>query len=424
MKQSFVLILFFLTISHVYSQDKLKSKIYLTNSIDQERKDESFVIKRSDLGADKSNLIPAILGRNGVFIPFQLDDMDRDGKWDELAFVYTLGKKEKIFLNIRWVTKNELPTFPVRTNIRYGKMTSPGKIEELSSDFRTPKDLFGGKAYPYQMDGIAWENDLIGFRHYFDGRNNRDIYGKRVSTMVLDTVGIGMDGHPANNYQSLSTWGRDILNLSGSFGLGGLAIMSVDTIIQLGDIKNGRKENVDSTYYQLVTEGPVRSVFQIKYKGWNINGEKNDILQTITIWAGKHGYENMISAENIPKGYSLFTGIVRSLNKKELVEKRNGNFSLMMTHDKQTTQPLNYLGMALVIPKSNFTEIFNTPDVGDNIKSTWCAKLKLDKKHSIKFDVYAGWELQDASFSDRKYFIKYIENESSKKNSPIKVSIK
>lgn len=424
MKQSFILILFFLTISLAYSQGKLKSKIYLINTIDQERIDESFVVKRSDLGANKSKLMPVILDRNENHVPFQLDDMDGDGEWDELAFVYTLGKREKASLNLEWVTPSMLPTFPTRTNVRYGKMTSPGYIEELTSDYRTPKDLFSSKTYPYQMDGIAWENDLIGFRHYFDGRNNRDIYGKRVSTMALDTVGIGKDGHPANNYQTLSKWGRDILNLSGSFGLGGLAIMSADTIIQLGDIKSGREENVDSTYYGLVTEGAVRSVFQIEYKGWNINGRKINIKQTSVIWAGKHGYENMIEAENLPLGYNLFTGIVRSRNKEALVEKQNKNFCLMMTHDKQTTEPLNYLGMALIIPKSNFIETFNTPDLGNNIKFTWCVKLKLHKKHSIKFDTYAAWELQDPQFSDRNYFIKYIESESDKKNHPIKVSIK
>lgn len=424
MKKKIAFILFLLSSCLMYSQEKLASKIYLTNPIDVERSDESFVVKRNSLRAEKSNLAPVVFDEKGGHIPFQLDDMDGDGKWDELVFVYTLGKREKAILNIKWVAKEELPTFNARTNIRYGKMTIPGYIEELTSDFRTPKDSFPPDRYPYQMDGVAWENDLIAFRHYFDGRNNRDVYGKRVSAMVLDTVGIGNDGHPANSYQTLNEWGRDILNVGGSFGLGGLAIMSADTIIQLGDIRTGRKENIDSTYYRLITKGAVRSVFQLKYKGWAIGTNKINLLQTITIWAGKHNYENTVEAKNLPHGFNLFTGIVRSLNKEPLVEKQSEKFYLMMTHDRQTTDPLNYMGMALMIPKSNFVTAFDTPDVGSSIVGTWCAKLGLNTKNIATFDAYAAWELQDSRFSDRDYFLKYIESEAYKKDHPIKISVK
>ena len=424
MTRNIIGVLLLLAICSACSKDKLAKTICLTNVIDVERIDESFVIKRDNLGASRTDLLPIISDEEGSLVPFQLDDMDADGTWDELAFVYTLGKREKAILNIKWVTKEELPTFNARTNIRYGKMTAPGHIEELTSDFRTPKDSFPPDRYPYQMDGVAWENDLIAFRHYFDGRNNRDVYGKRVSAMVLDTVGIGNDGHPANSYQTLNEWGRDILNVGGSFGLGGLAIMSADTIIQLGDIRTGRKENIDSTYYRLITKGAVRSVLQLKYKGWATGTNKINLLQTITIWAGKHNYENIIEAENIPHGFNLVTGIVRSLNREPLVEKQSEKFYLMMTHDRQTTDPLNYMGMALMIPKQNFVTAFDTPDVGNNIVGTWCAKLGLNTENIVTFDAYAAWELQDPQFSDRDYFIKYIESEAYKKDHPVKISIK
>ena len=75
------------------------------------------------------------------------------------------------------------------------------------------------------MDGIAWENDKMGFRHYFDGRNCRDVFGKRVSDMVLDTVGIRPEGIPGDTYHVLAGWGRDIMSAANSFGLGGLAVL-------------------------------------------------------------------------------------------------------------------------------------------------------------------------------------------------------
>ena len=104
-------------------------------------------------------------------------------------------------------------------------MTSPGIIEELSRDAHDKHNLpRGSEMYPYQMDGPVWENDKMGFRQYFDGRNCCDVFGKRISEMVLDTVGISPEGHPANTYQVVREWGCDILSAANSFGLGGLAM--------------------------------------------------------------------------------------------------------------------------------------------------------------------------------------------------------
>jgi len=422
-KKQFVVILFLLLSPFIYSQGEYTSKIELSNPLLMERIDESFVIARSKLKAAQSELVPLILNPEEAPIPSQLDDMNGDKRWDELAFSYTLKSGESVNLTVKWISADKYPVFPVRTNIRYGKMTSPGHIEELTSDYRTNKDISWSKNYPYQMDGIAWENDKMGFRHYFDGRNNRDVFGKCIPTMALDTVGIGKNGAPANTYQVEAPWGRDILNVGSSFGLGGLAITSPDTTIQLGNIKKGIEDNVDSTMYRLITEGPVRSVFQLDHKGWNVNNQKINLSQRITIWAGKHNYEDLISVEHLPAGFNLITGIVRLQNKMPLVHADNKAYHSMLTHDKQTIAPLKQMGMALVIPSSNFVTAFDTPDSGTGILSTWCAKLVPDK-NKIDFDVYATWEQEDSRFADRDYFIRYIQSEVDKKSIPVRVILK
>lgn len=80
---------------------------------------------------------------------------------------------------MEWLTPEKYPVFAPRTNVRYGKMTSPGIIEELSRDAHDKHNLpRGSEMYPYQMDGPVWENDKMGFRQYFDGRNCCDVFGK------------------------------------------------------------------------------------------------------------------------------------------------------------------------------------------------------------------------------------------------------
>lgn len=422
-KKQCVVILFLLISPFIYSQGERISKIELSNPLLMERIDESFVITRSKLKATQSELVPLIINPNGTPIPSQLDDMDGDKRWDELAFTYTLKSGESVNLTVKWIAPDKYPVFPIRTNIRYGKMTSPGHIEELTSDYRTNKDISWSKNYPYQMDGIAWENDKMGFRHYFDGRNNRDVFGKCIPTMALDTVGIGKNGAPANTYQAEAPWGRDILNVGSSFGLGGLAITSPDTTIQLGNIKKGIEDNVDSTMYRLITEGAVRSVFQLDHTGWNVNNQKINLSQRITIWAGKHNYENVLTVGQLPAGFHLITGIVRLQNKMPLVHTDNKSNHSMLTHDKQTIAPLKQMGMALIIPSSNFVTAFDTPDSGTGILSTWCAKLIPDK-NKINFDVYATWEQEDSRFADRDYFIRFIQSEVDKKGIPVRVILK
>ena len=94
-----------------------------------------------ELRAVGDELLPVVKKADGTYIPCQVDDMDQDGLWDELAFVYTLGGHETVELLLDWMSAADYPVFERRTNIRYGKMTSPGQVEELSSDTHGKQNL-------------------------------------------------------------------------------------------------------------------------------------------------------------------------------------------------------------------------------------------------------------------------------------------
>lgn len=68
--------------------------------------------------------------------------------------------------------------------------------------FNNPPMDFGQAKLPFYLtEGLAWENDKVAFRQYFDLRNTKDIYGKTVPGMVMDTVGT----NPKNSYHYCST---------------------------------------------------------------------------------------------------------------------------------------------------------------------------------------------------------------------------
>ena len=304
-------------------------------------------------------------------------------------------------------------------------MTSPGIIEELSRDAHDKHNLpRGSEMYPYQMDGPVWENDKMGFRQYFDGRNCCDVFGKRISEMVLDTVGISPEGHPANTYQVVREWGCDILSAANSFGLGGLAMQTPDSLVRMGVPASYTEDVIDSTYYELVTEGPVRSIIRLTYKGWQIGNNKIDLCEEISIWAGKYGYEKRISTTTLPGNYFLVTGIVNNLNTQPFTEEEyEGKQYAMLTHDKQTVNESFYFGMSLLIPGDNLVETFHAPEENADIIKTWCVKMKPDANGLYNYRAYAAWELRDKQFRERETFINLIAHEALCINHPIIIQL-
>lgn len=395
------------------------------NPLDINREDEALVLTRAQLNPTEKLLKPVITNRQGEYIPCQLDDLDGDGEWDELAFVYTFSPSEKTRLKVEWIAPERYPVFAPRTNVRYGKMTSPGIIEELSRDAHDKHNLpRGSEMYPYPMDGPVWENDKMGFRQYFDGRNCCDVFGKRISEMVLDTVGISPEGHPANTYQVVREWGCDILSAANSFGLGGLAMQTPDSLVRMGVPASYTEDVIDSTYYELVTEGPVRSIIRLTYKGWQIGNNKIDLCEEISIWAGKYGYEKRISTTTLPGNYFLVTGIVNNLNTQPFTEEEyEGKQYAMLTHDKQTVNESFYFGMSLLIPGDNLVETFHAPEENADIIKTWCVKMKPDANGLYNYRAYAAWELRDKQFRERETFINLIAHEALCINHPIIIQL-
>lgn len=399
------------------------AKLYLTNTLDETFKDVPIVINREKMSdfVDLSHRYPLLLSSKGDTLAFQLDDINGDGIWDELAFLCDFASNERKELLISSVSSlSDIPEFRKRTNIRYGKMLAKNNIVELTEDSHGKYNLPRGEGYPYQLDGPTWENDKVAFRHYFDGRNNRDVFGKLTSAMVMDTVGIN-DGIVANTYSTLNDWGRDILTVGASLGLGGIAVMTPDSLVRLGVMYNDINDNVDSTGFKLISEGPVRSVFELEYSGWDMGVGKIDcIKETITLWAGSYSYVSKIEMSSVPSGCHIVTGMVDIENDKDRVLKNiNDKFYVMATHDKQANNKETYLGLGLVIPVNSVKGFFDASNMNSNIRDTWC--VNFNQGTSAEYEAYAVWAETDETFLEREVFMEYIEKQARLKSNPIKI---
>ncbi len=401
--------------------------ITLKNETSKDKVDEAFVLIRDQLPSQKSELLPVLVNGSGEYVACQADDLNGNGEWDELAFVYSLKAGEEQTLTVKFIPKEQYPEFQKRTHVRLGKLFSKGDIRILDEDMHDKYNLPRGKdinnPYPYQTDGPAWENDKMGYRHYFDGRNVRDVFGKTTNLMVMDSVGIQPDGLVGNTYHVEAWWGRDIMSGAQSFGLGGLALKKGNELIRLGVMMADTTDNIDETYYKKIVSGPVRSIFTLTFKGWEVGGEKIDVEETMTIWAGKYGYENKVKLSNLPEGAKLVTGIVNDFNDMPYIRKDVGNYELMITHDKQTYNKVWYMGMAVMVDKNNWTGVeFEAPKKGPGISTTWCTELQPNENGEYNFNCCAAWEITDPKFTEREYFDSVVSDyawEISNKSSVI-----
>lgn len=406
------------------TQKQELTTIVLINPSDVEMTDKAISIKRSQLKIiDSLNTYPVLISKTDT-IPSQLNDTDDDGNWDELFFVANFSSNEKKEIQLKWIAAQ--PNYVVRTSARFGKRSAidspvkPATKEVLISN-ELPKSLGYQR---YQTDGPSWENDKVGFRHYLDGRNAKDLFGKKTTQISPEMVGINSKGEVEDNYHVMEPWGRDILAVGNSVGLGGYALITDNQLMRLGVTVNDSVNNVEKTTFKIQTEGAVKSVLTYKYQNWKPNADRTySVEEKTTIWPGMYGYKNTVSVSSLQGDENLAVGLVNIHNNNPLsVIDENEKFIVLYTHDKQTYDKGWWLGMALILPKDKFIAYTEAPKTG-NLSNTFLAKLKIENNQPVSYYAIGCWELSDAKFTEKAYFETYLKQLTNQLSVQIKIEV-
>jgi rhamnogalacturonyl hydrolase YesR len=206
-----------------------------------------------------------------IELPSQADDLDGDGKYGELAFQIDLEPRQT-----RIVT------------IAYGP-------QPLMQRIRTQYPKRTGARFATHYEGPGWESEETAWRIYFDKRNAIDLYGKRRPGLYLELF-----AQPEYVYHMESVLGRDIYGIGKALGVAGIGAVV--------DGKTTSVADVADRSWRIASAGPVRSIVELKYKGWKVGGRTVDLVSRITQWAGEHGFEHHISLTN-GEGLDLVTGV-------------------------------------------------------------------------------------------------------------------
>ncbi len=418
MKNIIPFALFFLLI--VVSCTK-EPTIAFRNPLSVERADEVIVLTREDISgkiALEEGLLP-VFKFSGKTIPGQVDDLDGDGKWDEVVLVMDIHADEFVEATIEMVPESDYPKLEKRTNLRLGIVQGDGSFKEVDNY----------KAIPYtepfkiisQGEGVTWENDKIAFRVYFDCRNVKDLFAKRKPEMIADKVHTPGFG----NYHELSDWGMDVLHCGSSLGSGGIALLKNDSLIRVG--------STDVYEYQKIVEGPLRSIFELRYSGWDVDGEQMTAVERITIYPGKYWFKSDVTINGCSPDDQIATGIVTSMLKKEPFAFEAYDFQCIGTHDVQSLNN-DELGMAVIVPKAEAGKIGRTTDINyfkkgfvtvesksfsNIISETYYIGQKCKSGVPAKHYFFSVWGLDKDQWKTEEGFKKYISEEAEKLSSPI-----
>ncbi len=190
-------------------------------------------------------------------VPSQADDLDGDGRPDEVVFQVDLRPRQTLSCFIYYSPAGE------REN-HYERKTA------------THRDWLPVKA------NIGWESGKIAYRFYY---GQMDFFGKKKEELVMKSFG------GTESYHKELDWGMDVLDAGKTSGIGGINIWEGDRVVPAmnpagrGDIKIERK---------VVAEGPVRSTVAMNLNGIKTDRNGYDVKLLCSIYADSQYSEERI----------------------------------------------------------------------------------------------------------------------------------
>lgn len=335
---------------------------------------------------------------------------------EEILIEMSISSNASREVTVEWLKEANYPDFPEETSIHFARHQDPDKDLDSAERLQTVKTEETSAVF--QMEGPAWENDKVGFRNYFDLRNGMDIFGKRTSEMILSNVGLKEEAASSNrfdfskSYHELSDWGMDVLKVGNSLGAGAVALEIGDSLYRLGDNGYGT--------YEKLYEGPLKSEFRFSFPDWRAAGKIRNIVQYISITAGKYCYKSSLFLKENADNASFITGIVNK-QAEELISFDAGNEHIaFLTHSRQAEDG-NYLGMAILVNKEDLLSSGKTRDEGEGITETYFLKLNTGKGDETIYRFYGFWETTNPDFKDIENIKSIIDRDALKIENPIKV---
>jgi hypothetical protein len=342
---------------------------------------------------------------DGKELASQADDLDGDGKADQIVCVADFAPNENKTLTLRYAKSGAPPRgYPRRTQAELSHKVG-GKFVDRKYEGGAFQNVRFLRVPPQHTDhslfiryeGPGWESDKVGYRFYLDWRNAADIFGKKTPEMVLQNV--GQDGF--DSYHAMLDWGMDILKVGESLGIGSLAMWHEE--------KASRVSQTDSVTCAIVANGPVQSQIQTKYFGWKIGTGSYNVTSNLSITAGSRLTKHAVEISGNPE--NLCTGIVKLENTELLLSpEASAGWRYLATYGKQSLAQDN-LGMAVLYRKNDLIKA--AEDQYSHI-----VVLKPENGR-LTYYFLGAWEQEPGGIKTAEEFAAYLNQTAVELNSPV-----
>lgn len=281
-------------------------EVTVTNPLKMARSAQPVVIDLKQYGMSVKE---AVVTENGKEIVSQLDDLDGDGKYDELCFLTNVGVKEtkkySVHLKESGKPRQYKPQVYAEMLMVNRKIKESNKQDIYISSLTVDKGV--NPYWSLHHHGAAFENEMVAYRIYFDHRQTVDIYGKyRLGLELKETQFYPDKTQKANGY------GDDVLWVGQTFGVGALRGWDGKAPQMLDDVEHRTQ--------RIVSRGPLRTIVEVIDEGWNtknIGKENIDMTTRYILYAGRRDCFVDINFAPSAAGYQFATGIINVKNSKE-----------------------------------------------------------------------------------------------------------
>ncbi len=337
-------------------------------------------------------------GQQRTEIHSQVDDMNYDGKKDELVFLVNLAPRETKEVTIRYA-----PNYQIPLTLEFPKRTRSGIFPEFNGFAALESELI---AYVLNNNGSTqaygkWEKLLFNIEPHFQSELD---YRNSISAELrqsFENNGLGLSQNitvevrtPDSNWLIIDQNNKQqysVLKEENQLNVYKAKELSIDRFIGQTESRSGAEEDVmipltpshgligcggfalwdkinqelispmdADDYVRVLADGPVRSVVQRIIPNWPLHTGTIQLTSTIMIYAGHQWGEHHIEAPGLTSRYCIATGVP---NDGFNLDKNATEGWLWTWNQPAITSPPTKLDMGVIFPADRleaFQELVST----------------------------------------------------------------
>ena len=383
--------------------------VTVTNPSKTERKAVPVVIEVDD------DVRSALVTLDGKEIPCQLDDLDDDGEFDELAFVTDMAKKERQTFTVTLSEQGEPRKYENRT---YGYLGIRDRSEKNQKHQRITSVTFPKDTNPYNYifpHGAVMENDMVGSRVYADHRQSLDYYGHRNYKMDIAETAFY-----TTQEQRDKGYGEDVLYTGSTYGCGALHGWDGKKSVMF--------ENVRNRTQTVVCEGPVRTILDITNKAWQpYEGCKPvDIRTRYILYYGHRDVEVQVDFSRDVADIPLSTGIVDIVEgSTEFSDKAGlrGDWGRACAGNNPKVYDTITVGLGIFVPKQYYKADSHFTDGKERLPNQAYVQVVGTKDDDMHYWFTCTCDIETFGFKDKEAWFSYLKEWKKELEAPAAIKI-